>query len=48
MKFIVDKEAQEALLQLCDIALKQGGLGNFNSIQKVIESVEEYKEDTQE
>ena len=35
----VDKDGESAVQQLCDIALKQGGLQNFNQINKILNSV---------
>lgn len=47
MKFIVDKEAKQALTQLCDMALKQGGLQNLQAIQAVLTSVEDMKDESE-
>jgi hypothetical protein len=39
MIFSVDEEAKKALQQLCDVALKQGGLSNLSAIQTILASV---------
>jgi len=39
-----DKEAVEAIKQLCDIALKTGGLQNMQGIQVVLGSISELEE----
>ncbi len=44
MKIIADKEGIQAIQQLCDIALKQGGLQNLQGIQVILGSIEEAKE----
>ena len=36
-----DKEARVAIEQLCDIALKAGGLSNMNGIGNILKSVED-------
>lgn len=36
----VDKEGKSAIEQLCDVALKQGGLANFNPVGLVLNSIE--------
>jgi len=41
MKIIVDKEGKEAVMQLCDIALKQGGINILTGIQNILSSIEE-------
>lgn len=40
MIFQVDKEGEHAIQQLCDIALKAGGIQNLERINQVLESVE--------
>ena len=49
----VDKEGKNAIEQLVDIALKQGGLANFNAVGIVLHSIEllpepDKKEDNKE
>lgn len=39
MKITVDKEGRAAINQLCDVALKAGGLQNLNGITNVLSSV---------
>jgi len=41
MKFIVDKEARDALQGLCDIALKSGGIQNLSAVQIILASIQE-------
>jgi len=41
MKFIVDKEAKEALQDLCDIALKTRGIQNLSAVQIILASIQE-------
>jgi len=36
MEIIVDKEGREVIVQLCDIALKQGGVQNLQSVAKIL------------
>lgn len=38
MKIIVDQEGKSAIHQLCDIALKNGGINNLNQINKILGS----------
>jgi len=40
MKLQTDKEGKNVIEQLCDIALKQGGIQNFNQVGMVLKSVE--------
>lgn len=40
MKIKVDKRGQEAIQQLCDIALKSGGIQNLNGINTILVSME--------
>ena len=35
-----DKEGKSVVEQLCDIALKQGGLSNFNQVGLTLKSIE--------
>jgi len=39
MKITADKEGQEAIKQLIDIALKQGGLQNYNAVGTILNSI---------
>lgn len=39
MKIIVDEEGKKAVQELCDVALKVGGLQNFNSVGKILGSI---------
>lgn len=39
---IVDQEARGILEQLCDIALRSGGLRNLQPITKVLSSIEDF------
>lgn len=43
MKIKADKQGIQVLEQLCDLALKSGGIKNFLTIKAIIESVEEIK-----
>ena len=36
----VDKEGKSVIEQLCDFALKQGGLSNYNQVGLVLKSIE--------
>lgn len=40
MKIIADKEGQEAIQALCDLALKVGGLNNLDAINKILSHLE--------
>lgn len=42
MKIIADKEAKIVITQMCDVALKSGGLKNLNGITDVLNSMEDY------
>lgn len=44
MIILVDDEAGKALGQLCDIALKAGGLQNFKGIGAVLNSIKPLNE----
>ena len=35
-----DKEGKDILVQLCDIALKTGGLHNMNAVQGILNSIQ--------
>ena len=48
MKIIVDKQGKDAIMQLLDIAPKQGGLQNFNAVNVIKNSIEDYKEEKKE
>ena len=41
----VDAEGRSILNQLFDIALKSGGMGNFEAVVKIMNSVEDIKEE---
>ena len=41
MKIKADKTGIEVIKQLCDLALKQGGLQNLNAVTQVLQSIEE-------
>jgi len=43
-----DKEGKDILVQLCDIALKTGGLQNMNAVQGILNSIQliEEKDDS--
>lgn len=46
MKILCDKEGKQAITQLCDVALKVGGLKNMDAINQIlgaIKSIEEEK-----
>jgi len=47
MKIVVDKEGMQVMKQLCDIALKAGGLSNFDAIRAIVNAtrLEEDKPD---
>ena len=40
MRIIVDKEAKQIVTQLCDIALKMGGLSNVQTVTMVLNVME--------
>jgi len=40
MKIVVDKEAQGFLKGLCDVALKAGGLANFEAVLAILNKME--------
>ena len=42
-----DKEAGKILMDLCDVALKVGGMKNLNTINKIVDNIniEEEKEE---
>ena len=48
MKIIVDNEGREALNQLLDIALKQGGLGAFNGVVQIMQAIKPVEEEKKE
>ena len=39
MKILVDQEGRNVISQLCDIALKQGGVQNLNQVNLILRSV---------
>lgn len=39
MKILVDQEGKNVIRQLCDIALKQGGVSNLNQVNLILRSV---------
>jgi len=41
MKFTVDSEAKKALQDLCDIALKTGGIQNLVAVQVILSNVQD-------
>ena len=47
MKINCDEEGNKALLQLCDIALKSGGIQNLQGITQILNAIkiEEKKEE---
>ena len=46
MKIRADEKGIQAIQQLCDVALKQGGLSNLQGVQAILSSVQELTEDT--
>lgn len=40
MIIITDQEGKSVIRQLCDIALKDGGIGNLNQVNLILRSVE--------
>ena len=40
----VDKEGENIIQQLCDVALKQGGIKNLNAINKTLSSLKVIEE----
>ncbi len=40
MKILTDEEGKKVITQLCDIALKQGGVQNLNPISVILNSIE--------
>ena len=45
MKIVVDSEGRAIVEQLVDIALKHGGLANFNSVTKILSVLKNVEED---
>lgn len=45
MRIVVDKEGQEAINQLCDLALKVNGLANLEGVNVILSAVVLEKED---
>ncbi len=43
-----DKEGQDAIIKLCDIALKTGGIPNMAPVNSIMTSVTLIEADTQE
>jgi|AACY02.16.fsa_nt_gi hypothetical protein len=41
MKIMVDQEGRKAVVGLCDIALKQGGIQNHQAVGVILQSVED-------
>ena len=39
MKIIVDKEARSLLEQMCDVALKAGGIQNFHPVLAILKNM---------
>jgi len=39
MRITVDREGGQAIEELCDAALRVGGLKNFNRVRQILESV---------
>jgi hypothetical protein len=39
MKILVDQEGRNVIQQLCDLALKQGGVKNLNQVNRILKSV---------
>lgn len=47
MKIIVDEQGKQMLQQMCDVALKAGGLQNMQAVLSVLNSIKlEEEEDT--
>jgi len=44
MKIIVDKEGRSIIEQMCDVALKTGGIRNLNPVIMVLEKMSDYVE----
>lgn len=44
MKIIADKEGRKKVEELCDLALRGGGLQNLKEVNKILESVEDIEE----
>lgn len=40
MKIETDAQGQDAIVQLCDIALKHSGIQNFKAVQQILSSIE--------
>ena len=45
MKIMADDEGKKVLHQLCDLALKMGGLNNMQAVNTILNSIELIKED---
>lgn len=39
MRITVDREGEQAINELCDAALRVGGIKNFNRVRQILESV---------
>ena len=44
MKIIVDKEGRSMIEQMCDVALKTGGIRNLKPVIMVLEKMSDYVE----
>lgn len=47
MKIIADNEAHESIKQLCDIALKHGGLANHQAVAIILNSIKPFEQPEQ-
>ena len=43
MKIIADEQGRDAIMQMADISLRQGGLSNFDGILGIINYIEDYE-----
>ena len=48
MKIACDKKGKEAILQLCNIALKTGGLQNMQGVSEVLNSIKVIEENEEQ
>jgi hypothetical protein len=44
----VDQDGNNAIVKLCDVALKTGGIQNLEAINIILKSLEEIKEETKD
>ncbi len=45
MIIVVDKEGKSVIEQLCDVGLKQAGIGNLNQINLILRSTQVFSQE---